>query len=270
MKLLFSEAKHDYERYIFPYVVWAIPEAGEGPNDFYARGFLPSPYKDPERYYLCRSVRVELSRFSASSENRRVLRKGQGISHRLLPKIEFELSDALRATCIAYAKERFGEAVMPESRFLRVLASEATTHVLLFRDDESGRDVGLVTLFLERPHLAQYHFAFYDLEYYKRSLGMFMMTTAVAEFKDHGVGHMYLGSCYSKSALYKTQYEGIQWFDGAAWSEDLEALKYLITRDEGPLVAHLYETADYLHRFHDGALGRLVERSLFRLLCSPP
>jgi len=269
MRLIFSEAKSDYERYIFPYVVWAIPELGELPHEFFGRGFLPSPNKSPERYYLCRSVRVDLSRFSPSSENRRILRKGQGISYTLLPKVELAFTERLKAMCLAYAKARFGEEVMSEQRLLGVLASESTTHVLLFHDDAADHDVGLATLFLERPHLAQYHFAFYDLEYYRRSLGMFMMTSAVAEFKQQGYAHLYLGSCYSKNALYKTQYEGVEWFDGAAWSTDLEALKYLIARDGEPVLAHLYESADYLHRFHDGSLGQLVARALFSLPCSP-
>jgi leucyl-tRNA---protein transferase len=268
MKLIFSEARTDYQHYIFPYVVWAIPDPNEAPHDFYERGFLPSPNKDPERYYLCRSLRVDLRRFAPSSENRRILRKGQGISSRLLPRVELELTEALRAKCLAYANERFGDGVMPESRLSAVLDSRFTTHACVFRDEGAQEDVGLVTMLIDRPRLAQYHFAFYDLRYLKRSLGMFMMTTVVAELAKQGIGHLYLGSCYSKSALYKTQYEGIEWFNGASWSHDLEALKYLID-EEAPVEKHLYERADYLHRFHDGSLGALVERSPFSIPCSP-
>src|SRR6266478_3965574 len=85
MKLLFSEAKADYAHYIFPYAIWAFPEAGETPGDLFNQGFLPS-LRELDRFYLCRQVRVDLRRFGASSENRRILRKGQGITDKLIPR----------------------------------------------------------------------------------------------------------------------------------------------------------------------------------------
>ena len=81
MKLLSSEAKTDYAHYIYPYAVWAFPEPGETPADFFEHGFLPSS-RNLDRFYLCRQVRVDLRKFRASSENRRILRKGEGIRSR--------------------------------------------------------------------------------------------------------------------------------------------------------------------------------------------
>ena len=57
MKLLFSEAKADYGNYIFPYAIWAFPEAGETAADLFQCGFLPSS-RELDRFYLCRQVRV--------------------------------------------------------------------------------------------------------------------------------------------------------------------------------------------------------------------
>lgn len=280
MRLLFSEATPDYGAYVFPYVVWAFPDPGEPASEFFARGFLPSPSRDPPRYYLCRSVRVDLRRFAASSENRRVLRKGQGLSVHLASRADFVLSPAWEALCLSYAEARFGVGVMSKARLDRVLEPEVTSHVLVFRDETCGRDVGLVTLLLDPPAFAQYHFAFYALDYQARSLGMLMMTTAVARFREDGLRHLYLGSCYSRSALYKTQFAGVEWFDGSSWSTDLAALKYVIERSSPaagappadppaaappPVTGHLLESEDYLHRFHDGAIGGLLGRTLFTL-----
>ena len=74
MKLLFSEARADYANYIFPYAIWAFPEAGETPGDLFNQGCLPSS-RNLDRFYLCRQVRVNLAKFKPSSENRRILRK---------------------------------------------------------------------------------------------------------------------------------------------------------------------------------------------------
>ena len=89
MKLLFSESKPDYAHYVFPYAVWAFPELGETPADFFNQGFLPSS-RNLDRFYLCRHVRVQLNKFNPSSENRRILRKGQGITATLVPREEFQ------------------------------------------------------------------------------------------------------------------------------------------------------------------------------------
>ena len=72
MKLLFSEARADYDRYIFPYAVWAFPEPTETPADLFERGFLPSS-RNLDRFYLCRQVRIDLKKFECSSENRRAM-----------------------------------------------------------------------------------------------------------------------------------------------------------------------------------------------------
>ena len=73
MKLLFSEQRSDYDHYQFPYAVWALPEEGETPADIFNAGFLPSS-RNLDRFYLCRHVRVNLTKFKASSENRRAAR----------------------------------------------------------------------------------------------------------------------------------------------------------------------------------------------------
>ena len=54
MKLAYSESQPDYDHYIFPYAVWAFPEAGETPADLFDQGFLPSS-RDLDRFYLCRN-----------------------------------------------------------------------------------------------------------------------------------------------------------------------------------------------------------------------
>lgn len=264
MKLLFSESLPDYQHYIFPYAIWAFPEAGEQPHEFFERGFLPSS-KNLERYYLCRSVRVRLESFAPSSENRRVLRKGEGITFKLVPREEFSFTEKWKKFCLDYAGAKFGSEVMNEERLTTLFSSKITSHLLIFHDNVAGIDVGLVTLFLEEPRLAQYYYAFYDLKYHRRNLGMFMMTSAVDFFSKEGWRYVYLGSCYSQNAFYKTQFSGSEFFTGAAWSQNLDELKFLIARTQHDQATHLFESPDYLHQFHDGDLEKLVESSIFHL-----
>ncbi len=248
MKLLFSEYRSDYDHYIFPYAVWAFPEDGESPAQFFARGFLPSS-RDLSRFYLCRSVRVRLKDFKPTSENRRILRKGEGITSRLVSRSEFAYTPEKRAAFKIYADIRFGKDVLSFEKLDNLFTSPITSHLLVFSDAASGREIGVVTLYLEKPAFAYYYHAFYELEYFPRNIGMFMMTRAVEAFRDLGFEFIYLGSCYSRNALYKSQFPGAEFFNGVRWSNNLKELKHLIRREDQPVTAHLLETASYREEF---------------------
>jgi len=191
MKLLFSEARADYGHYIFPYAIWAFPEAGETPGDLFNQGFLPSS-RDLQRFYLCRQVRIDLGKFSPSSENRRILRKGERITAKLVPRAEFDYTPEVREFFKNYADIKFGKDIMSYDRLDSLFAGKITSHVLSFADSASGAQVGTVTLYLEDA-LAYYYYAFYDLNYYARNLGMYMMTTAVQFFAKRNLLERMLG-----------------------------------------------------------------------------
>lgn len=262
MKLLFSETQADYGNYIFPYAVWAFPEAGETPGDLFQHGFLPSS-RDLDRFYLCRQVRVDLQKFQPSSENRRILRKGEGVVATLVSRAEFDYTAARREFCKNYADIKFGKDVMSYDRLDALFSGKITSHVLVFTDTRSEVEVGFATLYLEPGSLAYYYYAFYDLNYYSRNLGMNMMTAAVVFFAEGGFPFLFLGSCYSGNALYKTQFSGAEFFNGFRWSANLEELKYLIGREHRE--QHLLETQEYRQMFYEGELGQIVAASPFQV-----
>lgn len=260
MKLLFSEARADYGHYIFPYAVWAFPEPGETPSDCFERGFLPSSY-NLDRFYLCRHIRIRLSSFVPSSENRRIMRKCAGIEARLTPRSEFEFTPEKRAFFKQYADIKFGKDVLTLEKLDLLFASSMASHLLVFKDTADGREVGTVVMYLEPLRTAFYYYAFYDLTYYERNLGMYMMTTAVARIEEAGFHNLYLGTCYTRNALYKAQFEGAEFFTGFEWSSNLKELKYLIQRDQGVAGHHLLESADYRERFRPHTLPETAAQS---------
>jgi arginyl-tRNA--protein-N-Asp/Glu arginylyltransferase len=264
VKLLFSEAKADYGNYIFPYAVWAFPEADETPADLFQRGFLPSS-RELDRFYLCRHVRVALTKYRPSSENRRISRKGEGIAVTLVPRAEFDFTAKRREFFKTYADIKFGKDVMSYDRLDALFTSKITSHVLIFTDSETGAEVGNATLYLEPDQIAYYYYAFYDLNYYSRNLGMHMMTSAVTLFAQRGYQFLYLGSCYSENALYKTQFSGAEFFNGIRWSANLDELKYLIRREQQEPRQHLLEAEEYRQVFCDGDLAALAAASRFQV-----
>src|SRR5882757_511054 len=244
MKLLFSEQNSDYENYQFPYAVWAFPETGETPADIFNAGFLPSS-RNLDRFYLCRQVRVN--------------------DAKLMPRDKFDYTPERRQFFKTYADIKFGKDVMTFERLDALFASPIISHLLVFTDAEKGGEIGVATLYLEGKSLAFYYYAFYDLNYYARNLGMFMMTSAAALFAERSCKNLYLGTCYSDNALYKTQFAGAEFFNGFRWSGDMVELKFIIQRDQGELRQHLLETDEYRERFYKGDLKKIGEAGEFRV-----
>ena len=268
MKLLFSESEPDYGRYLYPYVVWAVREAAESPADLFERGFLPAA-PGLDRFYLGRSLRVDLTNYRPSSENRRILRKGKGCTAELVPRSEFDYHEERRRSWKQFADQRFGEDIMSFDRLDRLMHAPVIDHLLVYREASGGDEVGAALLYLEVPRMAYYYYAFYRLDRLPRNLGMFMMTTAVGLFAERGVRHLYLGTCYSERALYKAQFAGLEFFNGNRWSKDVEELKYLVRRQPAPGAAHLLQDQAYLDRFWGGGWADLANSSSVALGQSP-
>lgn len=265
MKLLFSESRPDYEGYVFPYAVWGFPEPGESPRDAMAAGFLPS-LPDLSRYYLCRQVRVSLTGFLPNSENRRILRKGEGIRCELLPVEAFPATADRIDFCHRYATRRWSSP--PErTRIARIFASPITSHVLVFSDPD-GAECGFVTLLIDGG-VAFYSNAFYRTDHGVRDLGLVLMTETVRTLSRAGLEHLHLGTCYSRSALYKTAFPGVEFFDGTRWNPDLSALKFQISRQDRDCRGHLLEDASFLDAFVPHGLEELSAASTFRTIPVP-
>lgn len=264
MKILFSEHSVDYSHYNFPYVVWGLPEEGEKPSQIFARGFLPGKH-DLSRYYMCRHVRVDLEKFTPSSENRRILRKGDGISFKLYSRDEFDYTMERRSFYKRYADAKFGDDVMTFDRLDSLFASPVITHLLVFTDDTDGREVGTAALYLEDNALAFYYYSFYDLEHANRNLGMLIMTNTVQFFAEQNMPYIYLGTCYHRNALYKTQFKGAEFFNGFSWSPNIKELKHLIERSNAESTTHLLESNDYLDKFFEIGFDDIAQMTTFRL-----
>ena len=157
---------------------------------------------------------------------------------------------------------------MDYERLDLLFRSPIISHLLVFTDAKSGAEVGTATLYLEGKELAFYYYAFYDLNYYSRNLGMFMMTSAAAFFAERNFRHLYLGTCYSQNALYKTQFAGAEFFNGFCWSDDLKELKYLLRRDKQETGRHLLESDEYRQLFHKDNLDKIASACAFRVKLS--
>lgn len=262
MKLFFGEFTPDYSKYHFPYQVWLKREEGDSVDEIYNNGFLPIRSL-PEVYYLCRSVRVNLDKFELSSENRRILKKTEEISSKTMSLNEFSYTPQIQKFCKDYTVGKLGKDVLPASAIRAIFTSGVYNSLVEFKQTVEQKTIGLAVLYTSSS-LVHFAHSFYDIEYPNKDIGARMMLEAILWAKNNGKRFAYLGTCYQESVLYKTQYSGVEFFNGFRWSENLEELKELIGRRKDD---YLFQDKNFLEKNYsekvEGFLGKYGVRVNF-------
>ena len=234
MKIVKSEFGYEYQTYRFGYCEYAMLEPNDRIADFYENGFLPYS-ADPSvqgAFYMARSARLALPHFAFSSENRRIGRRFDDIfSFRTLSIYEAKKDSRVRALFLDYFKKKHGDIVMPPARFDAILDTVLPLRVFLYEKDlprgKAGDELAAAVLEVGDKNFGHFWFSAYDLSYARQSLGMWLMLDSARRAKDAGRVHYYLGTVYGAKALYKTNLQPLEFWDGSGWSDNLARLKKL-------------------------------------------
>lgn len=220
--------RQDFAVYVArPETRWIEREAGDSLSTLYERGYLPySGAKDVANvFYSARSSRVALQNFAPTSENRRIAKKFDGtLTKERVPAAEFVADERFYDFCLAYFAAKHGERAMPRERLEVIMQSGLVTTVVTYR---FGGQLVAYVLEVAEGAMAHYWFSFYDLAYARQSLGLWLMQDCIQDAKARGHTHYYLGTVYGSHALYKTNFEPLEWWDGTGWSRDTALLKTL-------------------------------------------
>lgn len=256
MKLFFSEFKANYNKYHFPYQVWLLKEAGDSEEIIYQSGFLPTRHLK-NIYYLSRSLRVNLDRFDLTSENKRILNKTVGFEADLISLSDFNYTPAVQKMCKDYVKEKIGRGVFSSQSIKNVFKGGVFNYVFVFKKIADQTDVGYAVCFIGGD-LIQYAHSFYKSDYISQSLGVRMMLQAVIWAKQSHKKYIYLGTCYQKESLYKTEFKGIEFFNGFRWNDNLPELKKLILgfEEEG----YLLKNKKFIEEFYSDGLENILSK----------
>jgi arginine-tRNA-protein transferase len=225
MKTLAAAPVPDFDSYIGRPDTVYIEREGEPLELLYDRGFLPysGTIGVQNVFYSARSARVVLQEFELSSENRRVARKFDGaLSKERVPLADLAGDASFRAFVLDYFARRHGPRVMPAERLDIILASGLVKDVIVYRNESE-----LVAYVLEvrDGNMVHFWYSAYDLSLTERSLGLWLMIDCMRDAKAAGLAHYYLGTVYGAKALYKTNFEPVEWWDGSVWQRDIAALK---------------------------------------------
>ncbi len=175
-----------------------------------------------------RSVRVDLSKFNPSSENRRILKKVEEIS---LSQKELPLNDydfKIGKLAKDFYDKKFGGGIMSAQKVKGMLTDKEESNFNLLITYSDAKEILGYSICYKNTEIIHYSYPFYDLEKSPKDMGLGMMTKAIEQAKSSGIKYAYLGSLQRPSDTYKLQFEGLEWFDGKAWQTDLEAVKKIL------------------------------------------
>jgi len=177
-----------------------------------------------------RSLRIDLAKFSLTSENRRILRKTEGLvlSSESPTKLPLEnYSWEIGKMAKDFYAEKFGDGVFSAQKIKELLTDHNKSNFnILFRFNNPD---GFAICYMNNSIL-HYSYPFYDLKASMKDIGMGMMIRTINKAKELGLKYIYLGSLQRPTDTYKLQFEGLEWFDGenGKWENDLEKAKAIL------------------------------------------
>lgn len=183
-----------------------------------------------------RSLRIDLSKFELTSENRRILKKTEGLEAEFKNLPIDNYSWEIHKLGKDFYSRKFGDDTMSASKIKELFTDMEKSNmnsVFEYTLESSERvsvNVGYCLTY-SNHEIIHYAYPFYNLDFDFPNLGLGMMLRAINWAKENGKQYIYLGSVTDSSAKYKLQFEGLEWFDTdrKEWSSDVNKLKELIS-----------------------------------------
>jgi len=176
--------------------------------------------------YQTRSLRIDISKFKLSSENKRILRKTEILKY-TIKDIPYEAySWKIGKLAKDFYSTKFGDGTFSANKIKELLTTDHNFNKFFVYSIEDN-NIGYAICY-ENKNILHYSYPFYDLKTEIKNIGMSMMLNAIDYAKKQNKQYIYLGSATRPRDVYKLQFEGLKWFDGEKWEEDLEKLKKIL------------------------------------------
>jgi len=177
-----------------------------------------------------RSARIDISKFALSSENRRILKKIEGVEYEVAPLPYHAYDFTIGKLGKDFYDTKFAVGTMSAQKIKEMLtdSGKSNFNVLFIYSispvGEARTRLGYAISY-ESPLLFHYSYPFYDLERSSKDMGLGMMLRAIEFAHAKNIPYVYLGSLQRPTDTYKFQFKGLEWFDGTQWREDEEGAK---------------------------------------------
>src|SRR3989338_8366172 len=169
-----------------------------------------------------RSLRIDLSKFELSSENKRILKKTEKLPFTIhdLESGDFEYKWGMAKLAKDFY-DRFGEKTFSANKAKELLTVPSKSNFNTLLDFGSG-----YVICYESKNIMHYAYPFYSLSRpAAKDMGVGRRIRAIEGAKEQDKKDGYLGSAQRSSDTYKLQFSGLEWFDGSNWQTDLGTLR---------------------------------------------
>lgn len=240
MKIHLSAETPEYSRLAFPYLIQASPSGPDEIPLMYNLGFLPvSRIQDtdgPPLFYLARSARVRLADFRYGRKERYVERYivehiGSVTSVVLRTSDALEVWPDLPRFCFESAS-RFAPGEFGQRRIESLLQVSVAREVVAYMD-RSGQLIGCVLIVT----LGEAWHTWFSFHQDCKNLGKYILLRTIAEAQEAGMALCYLGTVCGEMSRYKIV-SGLEFFDEGQWSQDINKLKRMWSRDDDNNMDH--------------------------------
>jgi arginyl-tRNA--protein-N-Asp/Glu arginylyltransferase len=204
-----------------------------------------------------RSLRIDLSKFELSSENKRILKKTEELNLNISPIPYATYTWEIHKLGKDFYEQKFGKGTFSAQKIKELITDQEKSNfnqlfvytlptvilntvknplnqnerdpsVAKLPQDDSRFPVGYC-IALETKNIIHYCYPFYNLGLNYPNLGMGMMLKAIVWAKENNKQHIYLGSFSRPADTYKLQFSGLEWFDGKSWQINTEPLKIIFS-----------------------------------------
>lgn len=163
-----------------------------------------------------KSLRIDLSKFSLTSENRRILRKTEDLIFNVidLPINSGEYDWHIHKIAKDFYSIKFGYNTFSASKIKELVVSAHNFNKLFsyIVTTISKESIGYC-ICRETQNLFHYCYPFYDLEKSSNNMGMGMMLKSILWAQDCHKKYVYLGSLSRPGDKYKLQFNGLEVWD---------------------------------------------------------
>jgi arginyl-tRNA--protein-N-Asp/Glu arginylyltransferase len=210
-------------------------------NNLYNQGYVFTR-KDKGVMQQTRSIRINLSNFKLTSENRRILKKNEPLLLEIEPIPYSRYNWTIGKMGKDFYTTKFGDGTFSANKIKELLTDTSKSNfncVVRYIHPtvpEPGTDKSNILLGLSicrgTSEFLHYSYPFYNLNLVPAypNLGLSMMTKAVIWTQEQHKKYIYLGSAQRASDTYKLQFEGLEWFDGKVWKSDIDELKSVLKK----------------------------------------
>lgn len=216
--------------------------SSENISNLYADGFVFTRRGKGEMDQT-RSVRIDLSKFELSSENRRVLKKTDEIALVTIPLPYSNYHWSIGKLAKDFYTTKFGDGTFSANKVKEVLTDADNSNFNLLLTYTHNEEAVGYSICYTNKNILHYSYPFYELTNVSQfprpsearqgvggtNIGIGMMTKAIQWAKNNGKKYVYLGSAQRPTDTYKFQFSGTEWFDGEKWNTNVDELKKILS-----------------------------------------